>query len=124
MTATRHRRTMTEHERDVQFGKLVRLPADRAEDRRTGRTTRMVMSLPAEGGYVVIVHNQVMVKELQDLIDRHRGELVRRAGRVVAISREDDNFLIRGLDFPFFVDHAYDNHCLREWIAPYVRKWG
>lgn len=124
MTATKHRRTMTDHERDVQFGRLVRLPVDPVELRGTGRTTRMVDSLPAEGGYVVIVHNEHMIRYVKELIAERRGELVLRAGRVVRVSRERDNEQIRGLDLPFFVDHAYHNHCLMEWIAPYVRNWG
>lgn len=124
MTLIRRRRSMTDHERDLEFGKLVRLAPDKAENRGTGRTTRMVDSLPAEGGYVVIVHNAHTARYVEELIAERRGDEVRRAGRVVEVSRERDADRVRGLDLPFFVDHAYDNHCLREWITPYVRRWG
>jgi hypothetical protein len=76
---------------------------DYADNQRgSGRTKRMVMSLP-EGGCVVVIHENSFRDYLRHLIDDLRGGSFLKSVRIVPLA--DSERYLRGLRLPIFVDH-------------------
>lgn len=85
-------------------------------NRGTGRTKRMVMSLP-EGGCIVVAHNFIGHEHIKRMIGDLRGGDFLKSVRLVTLDRVES---LRGLDLPIFVDHfvveyAWDRHLRREY---------
>lgn len=79
-----------------------------AQKRRSGRTHRMIMSLPSDGA-VVIVHSPSCVGIFRDTIAAMRGPEVAACTRVVAApSAADELAVTRRLSLPVFRDHFVD----------------
>lgn len=91
------------------------------EKRRSGRTHRMILSLPA-GGAVVIVHSPSMLGVFRDLIRNLRGDEIADAIRVIAApSMSDERTVLRGLSLPVFRDHFVDEQ--REYARAVMQAW-
>ena len=91
------------------------------EKRRSGRTHRMIMSLP-KGGAVVVVHSPAMIGIFRDLIRDLRGAEIADATRVVAApSMADERAVVRGLSLPVFRDHFVDEQ--REHARAMMQAW-
>lgn|GEM_PF-3134067 len=91
------------------------------EKRRSGRTHRMIMSLP-KGGAVVVVHSPTMIGVFRDLIRDLRGSEIADATRVVAApSMADERAMVRGLSLPVFRDHFVDEQ--REHARAVMQAW-
>ena len=92
-----------------------------AEKRRSGRTHRMMMSLP-KGGAVVVVHSACMIGVFRDLIRDLRGDEIADATRVVAApSMADERTMVRSLSLPVFRDHFVDEQ--REHARAMMQAW-
>lgn len=84
-------------------------------ERGTGRTKRMVMSLP-EGGCVVVVHTPDFIRYVRNMIGDLRGAEFLKSVRLASLSYVDN---LHGLDLPIYIDHfvveyAWDRHLRRE----------
>lgn len=75
----------------------------RTEGRGTGRTSRMLQSLPAENTPTVVVHTQAMCDHVRQLARQLRPDL-RHPIRVRIVRDSRDCDYLRGLTF--VVDHA------------------
>ncbi len=92
-----------------------------SEKRRSGRTHRMVMSLPSDGA-VVIVHSPSAIGIFRDVIAELRGPEVAACTRVVAApSLADERAATRGLSLPVFRDHFVDEQ--REHARAVMQAW-
>lgn len=91
------------------------------EKRRSGRTHRMIMSLPKDGA-VVIVHSPSMIGIFRDTIRALRGDDVSSVTRVVAAPTiADEQAVVRRLSLPVFRDHFVEEQ--REHARGVLHAW-
>lgn len=101
--------------------RLTDAPATPAERRRSGRTRRMILSLPADGA-VVIVHSPSVVGIVRDLIRELRGDEVAALARVVAAPTiADERAVTARLSLPVVRDHFVDEQ--REHARALMQAW-
>lgn len=86
-----------------------RLPAKTTDRRRAGKTLRMVQSLPASGGFLV-VHDIGFRGYLSDMVRDVRGADFAKRWQIVKVQHEGDLTRLMGLSAPIEVDHAVWDH--------------
>lgn len=74
------------------------------KQRATGRTTRLIMSLPSMGKYVVIVYTNNNKRHLKNMIRDLRGEDVAKNAMIVSV--EDARQKLAGNRLPVYVEHT------------------
>ena len=94
--------------------------------RQTGRTTRMVKSLPTDGCYIV-VWKLGFANSIKRLIAEHRPDIDPRTVRFISgVSRDHVMENLRGTNLPVYVDHVtwyvWNEKGLKQFNLYYDRK--
>jgi len=78
-----------------------------SDKRGSGRTKKMVMSLPDNSGAFVIVHSRAMWVYVDRMIRDLKKSPPERHFRILVVDSPFDVDRLRGHSLPIFVDHAF-----------------
>ena len=87
------------------------------KDRGTGRTTKMIMELPDDGKWIIVLPNAAMRYYVHDIVRKHRPEMMPVFLRQYRVVRDEgDLTFLRGMSAEWAKRVFFDHSCFE--ISP------